>query len=216
MRKGCGRSARCETMLETVNKIELIGTLASPLEYSHSIYGEAFFKFPLCIKRLSGTEDVIPVTAGERLLGDMETECGDRFFIRGQIRSYNQRTVSGNRLIITVFAREMRPAEADEGDTNEAELSGFICKSVIYRKTPFEREIADILIAVNRRYNKSDYLPLIAWGRNARFLSGASVGTELSVIGRLQSREYKKLLEDGSEQIRTAYEVSCSAVEVLM
>ena len=200
-------------MLETTNRIELVGALASPLEYSHSVYGEAFYRFMLAVKRLSGTEDIIPVTVGERLLGDMEAESGMRFSICGQIRSYNQHTESGSRLLITVFAREIRPAAEDDNDRNEAELSGFICKPVIYRTTPFEREIADILIAVNRRCNKSDYLPLIAWGRNARFLSSAAVGTELSIIGRLQSREYKKLLEDGTEQVRTAYEVSCSAVE---
>lgn len=200
-------------MLETTNIIELVGALDSPLEYSHSVYGEAFFHFSLAVKRLSGTVDRIPVTIGERLLGDMDAECGMRFNIFGQIRSYNQHTENGNRLVITVFAREIRLADEGEADMNEAELTGFICKPVIYRKTPFEREIADILLAVNRRCNKSDYLPLIAWGRNARFLSDAPVGTELSVVGRLQSREYKKLLEDGSEQMRTAYEVSCSAVE---
>lgn len=200
-------------MLENINSIELIGTVASPVEYSHSICGEAFYNTKLAVKRLSGTEDNIPVTISERLLGSMETECGMRFYVHGQIRSYNQRSERGNRLIITVFAREIRPAYEDETDLNAARLSGYICKSVVYRTTPFEREIVDILIAVNRRYNKSDYLPLIAWGRNARFLSGAAIGTELSVIGRLQSREYKKLLEDGSEQMRTAYEVSCSAVE---
>lgn len=200
-------------MFETTNRIELVGALASPLEYSHSVYGEAFYRFMLAVRRLSGTEDVIPVTVSERLLGDMEAESGMRFNICGQIRSYNQHTESGNRLFITVFAREIHPAAEEDNDRNEAELSGFICKPVIYRTTPFEREIADILIAVNRRCNKSDYLPLIAWGRNARFLSDAPVGTELSIIGRLQSREYKKLLEDGTEQLRTAYEVSCSAVE---
>lgn len=200
-------------MFENINSIELIGTIASSPEYSHSICGEAFYRMELAVRRLSGTEDFIPITVSERLLGDMEAECGMRFFIRGQIRSYNQRSERGNRLIITVFAREIRLAFEDENDRNEAELSGYICKSVVYRTTPFEREIADILLAVNRRYSKSDYLPLIAWGRNARFLSEAAVGTALSVIGRLQSREYKKQLEDGTEQIRTAYEVSCSAVE---
>lgn len=198
-------------MLENLNSVELIGTIASPVEYSHSICGEAFYHTELAVKRLSGTVDTVPVTISERLLGSMEAECGMRFYIHGQIRSYNQRSERGNRLIITVFAREIRPS--DEDDLNDVRLSGYICKNVVYRTTPFEREIADILIAVNRRYNKSDYLPLIAWGRNARFLSDAPIGTELSVTGRLQSREYKKLLEDGSEQIRTAYEVSCSAVE---
>ena len=200
-------------MFENLNSIEITGTMASPIEYSHSICGEAFYHTRVAVKRLSGTEDIIPVTISERLLGNMEAECGMRFHIRGQIRSYNQRGERGNRLIITVFSREIRPADGIEADLNDVRLSGYICKSVVHRTTPFEREIADILIAVNRRYNKSDYLPLIAWGRNARFLSDAAIGTELSIVGRLQSREYKKLLEDGSEQVRTAYEVSCSAVE---
>ena len=203
-------------MFEAINNIVLIGTLCEPLEYDHEIYGETFYKLALGIKRLSGAEDRIPVTVSERLLGELAAEDGMRFYIRGQIRSYNQRTEHGNRLIITVFAREIRLAKPNETDRNEVELSGFICKNVVYRTTPFEREIADILLAVNRRYNKSDYLPLIAWGRNARFLSEAAIGTELSVIGRLQSREYKKLLDDGIEQIRTAYEVSCSAVETAL
>ena len=202
-------------MQEFTNTIELVGRVAGEPQYSHSVYGEAFFRFLFAVRRLSGTEDRLPVTVGERLLGDMPAEIGQRFRIAGQIRSYNQRTESGSRLIVTVFARELELlAENDEAeDRNEAELTGYICKPPVYRTTPFSREIADVLLAVNRRFGKSDYLPAIAWGRNARFLSALPVGTGLCVIGRLQSREYRKVFEDGTESIRTAYEVSCSAVE---
>ena len=166
---------------------------------------------------MSGTEDKIPVTVSERLLGGIPVEHGMYFHVHGQIRSYNQQTEKGSRLIITVFAREFIPASADETDAfaykNEVELFGYICKSVIYRTTPFLREIADVLLAVNRRYGKSDYLPCIVWGRNARYLQDMKVGIGMHVIGRLQSREYKKVFEDGTEEMRTAYEISCSAVE---
>lgn len=195
------------------NTILITGTARTSAEYSHSVYGEAFYRLTLDAKRLSGVADSIPVTVSERLLLDMPVEEDMRFFVRGQIRSYNQRTESGSRLIITVFAREFESAPDDAPDDNEAELTGSVCKRIIYRTTPFDREIADVLIAVNRRYGKSDYLPLIAWGRNARFLKDMPVGTELKVLGRLQSREYKKQTENGESVNRTAYEVSCSAVE---
>ena len=199
------------------NSISLIGSILELPEYSHSIYGEAFSRLVLSVRRLSGAEDRIPVTVSERLLDSLELGSGQRCRVAGQIRSYNRRTDGGSRLIITVFAREFSPLESADGapDCNEAELTGFVCKPIVYRTTPFEREIADMLLAVNRRYGKSDYLPAIAWGRNARFLAGIPVGTELRILGRLQSREYRKLLEDGTESVRTAYEVSCSAVEPL-
>ncbi len=204
-------------MPDTNNSISLSGRVTDGPEYSHTIYGEAFFKLVLTVQRLSGTEDKIPVTVSERLLGGIPVEHGMYFHVKGQIRSYNQQTEKGSRLIITVFAREFIPASADETDAfaykNEVELFGYICKSVIYRTTPFLREIADVLLAVNRRYGKSDYLPCIAWGRNARYLQDMKVGIGMHVIGRLQSREYKKVFEDGTEEMRTAYEISCSAVE---
>lgn len=202
-------------MAFTNNSIELIGRAVDGPIYSHSIYGEAFFRMFFAVRRLSGTEDRLPVTVSERLLGCFPPDPEPRFRISGQIRSYNQRTETGSRLIITVFAREFEPAVGDEPDMNEADVTGFICKQPIFRTTPFSREIADVLIAVNRRFGKSDYLPAIAWGRNARFLSELPVGTNLHVPGRLQSREYRKILPDGTETVRTAYELSCSAVEPL-
>ena len=159
-------------MPDTNNSISLSGRVTDGPEYSHTIYGEAFFKLVLTVQRLSGTEDKIPVTVSERLLGGIPVEHGMYFHVQGQI-----------------------------------------CKPVIYRTTPFLREIADVLLAVNRRYGKSDYLPCIAWGRNARYLQDMKVGIGMHVIGRLQSREYKKVFEDGTEEMRTAYEISCSAVE---
>ncbi len=180
-------------MPDTNNSISLSGRVTDGPEYSHTIYGEAFFKLVLTVQRLSGTEDKIPVTVSERLLGGIPVEHGMYFHVHGQIRSYNQQTEKGSRLIITVFAREFIPASADETDAL--------------------REIADVLLAVNRRYGKSDYLPCIAWGRNARYLQDMKVGIGMHVIGRLQSREYKKVFEDGTEEMRTAYEISCSAVE---
>ena len=202
-------------MTVLANNIDLIGSVSLPPEYSHPVYGEAFFRLLLSVRRLSGTEDLVPVTVSERLLGDTPADEGERLRIRGQIRSYNKHTETGSRLVITVFARELEPLDDDGGDVNEAELQGFICKPPVYRTTPFSREIADVLLAVNRRTGKSDYLPVIAWGRNARFLADVPVGTELSVLGRLQSREYKKRFEDGTELVRTAYEVSARAVEVI-
>ena len=220
-------------MPETNNSINLTGILKSSPVYDHSVYGEAFFKADMSVKRLSGTEDILPLTISERLCGIMNAQAGQKLELLGQIRSYNQRTETGSRLLITVFAREIRPVciNADDpslyrdeaaaeqlrgsADINEAELTGYVCKPIVYRTTPFSREIADMLLAVNRKYGKSDYLPCIAWGRNARFLQTVSVGERLHLLGRLQSREYKKTLENGEIQIRTAYEISCSAVEPL-
>ena len=204
-------------MPETSNSIKLTGRVCGCPEYSHCIYGEAFFKLLLSVRRLSGAEDLIPVTVSERLLGNMPVEHGMIFDIDGQIRSYNQRTDNGSRLLITVFAREFMQVseEAYVDDHNEVTLAGFVCKPVIYRTTPFSREISDMLLAVNRRYGKSDYLPCIAWGRNARFTSELSIGDNIRLLGRLQSREYKKAFPDGIVETRTAYEISCSAVELL-
>lgn len=204
-------------MPDISNEIKLIGQADCQPEYSHSIYGEAFYHISLGIKRLSGTKDVIPVTVSERLINTMPIEEGMIFRINGQIRSYNQRTDRGSRLLITVFAREFESVSEEDyfGDCNEAEISGYICKPIVYRTTPFSREIADMLLAVNRRYGKSDYLPCIAWGRNARYMQEMNVGDNIHVYGRLQSREYKKTLEDGTVETRTAYEISCSAVELI-
>ncbi|MDD5981439.1 MAG: single-stranded DNA-binding protein [Clostridium sp.] len=204
-------------MSETTNYIYVSGEAATLPEYSHSMYGENFFSFFLSVRRLSGTEDMVPVLISERIIPQSIDTPGAHFSIIGQIRSYNKKTPGGSKLVISVFAKEIiRDADSDrDADCNECELTGFVCKPVIYRTTPFSREISDVLLAVNRNYGKSDYLPCIAWGRNARYLSNVSVGDKLGVSGRLQSRDYKKTLENGVVENRTAYEVSCSSVAVL-
>lgn len=194
------------------NSAIIAGRLVQEMTYSHSIYGESFFDGLLAAPRLSGTEDVLPVTVSERLLDRIEICPGKNYSISGQLRSYNRHDMNANRLIITVFAKTFIPLSGEE-PCNDIQLTGYLCKPPVYRKTPFSREIADLLLAVNRAYGKSDYLPCIAWGRNARFASELSVGRRLRLAGRLQSRDYQKQLPDGGFESRTAYEVSISALE---
>lgn len=203
-------------MNEYFNKILLIGSVSAPPEYDHTVLGEAFYRMKVSAARLSGNTDVLPVTVSERLLDGSifeEAENGVRMEIEGQLRTYNQRTETGSHLIIQIFARDIRIADDEYEDRNEAELWGRVCKPVVYRKTPFQREISDILIAVGRRYGKSDYLPCIAWGRNARFAAELQPGDAVRIFGRMQSREYQKKDEQGITQVKTAYEISCSAIE---
>ena len=201
------------------NHLILVGKIVSEKSYSHEIYGEKFYVFNLEVVRLSSTVDIIPITISERLLTDLDIEIGKHVTIEGQFRSYNNYENERNRLVLTVFAKEIRETEnADEDKkeiTNEVVLVGYICKKPIYRQTPFGREIADILLAVNRAYNKSDYIPSIAWGRNARFCQNLEVGTEVKISGRVQSRNYEKKLADGSTETRIAYEVSIASMEVV-
>ena len=199
-------------MLDRSNGITLAGEATGSPVFDHEVFGEAFYKFAIAVRRLSGTEDLIPVTVSERLLLCGEPSEGTPIIIDGQIRSYNRRAEDGSHLMITVFAREIAFPGEEVEPRNDAELFGHICKPVIYRTTPFSREIADILVAVNRRYRKSDYLPAIAWGRNARFAKGLKLGDPVVISGRLQSREYRKTLPDGSAEQRTAYEISCSSI----
>ena len=199
--------------METNNSLRLIGRAVGEPEYDHTVYGEAFFRLTVSAVRLSGAEDVLPVTVSERLLPEIGSFDGARLGVEGQIRSYNRHGEGGSRLIITAFARELFLPEDSGTDVNEVELSGHICKPVIYRTTPFSREIADIILAVNRRYGKSDYLPAIAWGRNARFAESLMPGDTVMLRGRLQSRAYQKTLPDGIIEQRTAYEISCSSIE---
>ena len=201
--------------MERTNHIRLVGTVTEPPAYCHSIYGEEFYKLTLAAVRLSGTEDVLPVTVSSRLLGNRDISADTKLEVLGQVRSYNQRSEDASHLMITVFARELYllGERGPELDRNEVELYGHICKPVIYRTTPFSREIADVLVAVNRRYMKSDYLPAIAWGRNARFARELVCGDPVLIRGRLQSREYQKMLPDGEAEQRTAYEISCSSIE---
>ena len=201
------------------NHLVLVGKIVSEQKYSHEIYGEKFYSFNLEVIRLSNNADIIPITVSERLLTDLDLTIGKEIEVEGQFRSYNNYENEKNRLILTVFAKEINAVEHQEENdkdvvTNEVTLVGYVCKKPIYRQTPFGREIADLLLAVNRAYNKSDYIPCIAWGRNARFCQKIEVGTEVKVIGRVQSRTYEKKYEDGTVENRVAYEVSIASMEV--
>ena len=196
------------------NIITLAGTIVSEKQFSHEVYGEGFYTFDLEVPRLSENSDIIPVTVSERILGD-NFKVGQKVVIDGQFRSYNNYENEKNKLVLTVFVKDIRELEDGEElqNPNEIILDGFICKKPIYRTTPFGREIADILLAVNRAYNKSDYIPCIAWGRNARFCQNMVVGEKIKIWGRIQSRLYEKKFEDGTSETRRAYEVSVSKME---
>ncbi len=204
------------------NHLVLVGKVTSEKTYSHEIYGEKFYIFDLEVPRLSSAVDIIPITVSERLLTNLDLEIGKKLCIHGQFRSYNSYQNERNKLILTVFAKDIVEVEEQEENeekkdvvTNEVTLSGYVCKKPIYRQTPFDREISDLLLAVNRAYNKSDYIPCIAWGRNARFCQNMEVGTEVKIIGRVQSRKYEKKFEDGTSETRVAYEVSISSMEII-
>lgn len=200
------------------NVVVVVGKIFTDLEYSHELYGEEFFNFILEVPRLSETKDYLPVTISNRLFEGMNLQVGTRVKIEGQLRSYNRKSPEEgkNKLILTIFARDMMVLSEDEvvKNPNEIFLDGFICKKPVYRTTPFGREITDLLIAVNRPYNKSDYIPVIAWGRNARFSEKLEVGDRIRLWGRVQSREYQKKL--GNEVVtKVAYEVSITRMEVV-
>lgn len=205
------------------NHIILVGKVTSDKVFSHEVYGERFYIFKMEIPRLSGTSDIIPITVSERLL-TQDLNIGEKIVVKGQFRSYNTYVDNKNRLILTVFAKDIiRESDfTDEQEelekqniSNEVVLNGYICKTPIYRQTPFKREIADLLLAVNRAYNKSDYIPCIAWGRNARYCQNMEVGTCVKIVGRVQSRIYEKKHEDGSVEERVAYEVSIGSMEIV-
>lgn len=206
------------------NYLTLVGKVTGEKKFSHEIYGERFYIFTLAIPRLSGNADMIPITVSERLITDEMLKEGNKLLIKGQFRSYNSYENERNKLILTVFAKDIVELEEEEEEndfvrkdmiTNEVVLIGYICKKPIYRQTPFGREIADLLLAVNRAYNKSDYIPCIAWGRNARFSQTLEVGTKVKVVGRVQSRSYEKKYEDGTTEMKVAYEVSIGSLEVV-
>ena len=208
------------------NYLTLVGKVTGDKRFSHEIYGESFYIFNLVIPRLSGNSDIIPITISERLIKEDTLQEGKQLLIKGQFRSYNSYENEKNRLILTVFAKDIVELEEKEDQeenemvkkdtiTNEVVLVGYICKKPIYRQTPFGREISDILLAVNRAYNKSDYIPCIAWGSNARFCENMEVGTEVKIVGRVQSRTYEKKFEDGTTQTKIAYEVSVSSLEIV-
>ncbi|MDU1413140.1 MAG: single-stranded DNA-binding protein [Clostridium sp.] len=195
------------------NKIYLEGQVISELTFSHEMYGEGFYTFEFEVPRLSDTADVLVITVSERLIAGIDVSIGSELVIDGQLRSYNKFVDGANRLILTVFARDIRELKERGKNPNQIFLDGFICKAPVYRTTPFGREIADMLLAVNRLYNKSDYIPTIAWGRNSRFCKSLEVGDNIRVWGRLQSREYQKKVSDTEVIKKVAYEVSISKME---
>ena len=194
---------------EKNNKVYVMGEIVSDATFSHEIYGEGFYEFFVKINRLSGQADILPVTLSERLIQDGMLEKGKKICAVGQFRSYNKLEDGKSRLMLTVFARELL-TEIPDKNPNNILLSGYICKPPVYRTTPFNREIADVLVAVNRAYNKSDYIPCIAWGRNARFVKNLAVGDKVAISGRIQSREYQKRYSEDDIRSMTAYEVSVS------
>lgn len=194
---------------EKNNKVFLMGEIVSDATFSHEVFGEGFYEFFVRVPRLSGQEDILPVTLSERLIQGATLAKGKSICAVGQFRSYNKLENGKSRLMLTVFVRELLDAPPDKNPNNIL-LSGYICKPPIYRTTPFNREIADVLVAVNRAYNKSDYIPCIAWGRNARFVKDLAVGDHIAISGRIQSREYQKKLSETETRTMTAYEVSVS------
>jgi len=201
------------------NFIEVGGRVLSGLNFSHEIYGEGFYRFDVEVERLSGTADALPVTVSERIIDKAAMKPGQLVLIRGQIRSYNNYVEADrkNKLVLTVFARDIELLDAAmDPSPNDVFLNGYLCKPPIYRTTPFGREIADLLVAVNRSYNKSDYIPCIAWGRNARYAGRLTVGDNIRLWGRMQSRQYQKRKDDGEVLEKTAYEVSTAKIEVVL
>lgn len=198
------------------NMATISGKVVSNVEFSHEVYGEGFYYFMLDVPRLSDSSDRVPVTISERLASKDKLVIGTVIEVEGQFRSYNSYNNEGNRLLLTVFARDITFLEDEKKikNPNQIYLNGFICKRPIYRTTPFGREITDLLLAVNRPYNKSDYIPCIAWGRNARFSENLVVGDNIKVWGRIQSRTYQKKLESGEILTKVAYEVSISKMEI--
>lgn len=199
------------------NQVVIMGTIVGDFVYSHEVFGEGFYMVDVEATRLSDSTDIIPIMVSDRLVDVNQNYSGCLISVVGQFRSYNRHEGKKNRLILSVFAREVEFLDALEvsSETNQIYLEGFVCKEPIYRKTPLGREIADLLIAVNRPYGKSDYIPCICWGRNARFASSLSVGSRCAFWGRIQSREYMKKIGEEQFEKRLAYEVSVSKLEVL-
>lgn len=196
------------------NRVFLSGKVSREPQYSHELFGEGFYEFYLEVKRLSGQTDVLPVTVSERIMNGADLTEGALVALSGQFRSYNKLENEHSKLMLTVFVRDFLPYDPDEQNPNVVELNGYICKPPVYRTTPFNREICDVLLAVNRGYNKSDYIPCIAWGRNARFVRDAEVGVNVIIGGRIQSRKYNKKLPDETIEERVAYELSVSKITV--
>lgn len=199
------------------NQVTIMGEIVSPFTFSHEVFGEGFYMVDVSVRRLSNSEDKIPVMISERLIDVTQDYSGEFIMVNGQFRSYNKHDELKNRLVLSVFAREVEfiEEELDGAKTNNIMLDGYICKLPVYRKTPLGREIADLLVAVNRPYGKSDYIPCICWGRNARFASAFEVGNHVQIFGRIQSREYVKKISETATEKRIAYEVSVSKLECM-
>ena len=197
------------------NEVHLAGEVSSEPVFSHEVYGEKFLTFVIKVPRLSDISDFINVTVSERLLKNTPLKIGDYIEVDGQFRSYNNYTQTGNKLVLTVFAIDLKTDLNGEStkNPNYIFINGFVCKAPVYRITPFGREITDLLVAVNRAYNKSDYMPCIAWGRNARFSSDLEIGTNIKIWGRIQSREYQKRISETETVTKTAFEISISKLE---
>jgi single-stranded DNA-binding protein len=199
------------------NNVELVGEIVSDFRFSHEVYGERFYLVDVAVKRTSETIDYLPLLISEYLIDVNKNHIGEIIHVTGQFRSYNRHEELKNRLVLSVFVLEIEfiEEETEEMKSNQIILDGYICKDPIYRKTPLGREIADLLVAVNRSYSKSDYIPCICWSRNARHASGLPLGTHLKITGRVQSRDYIKRHSNGEEEERRAYEVSASRIEVI-
>lgn len=199
------------------NQVTMIGEIVSEFEFSHEVYGEGFYLVDISVSRLSDSVDYIPLMVSERLVDVTQSYIGETISVSGQFRSYNRHEEKKNRLILSVFVRELEFVDEIEDDikSNQIYLDGYICKEPIYRKTPLGREIADLLVAVNRSYGKSDYIPCICWGRNARYAASFEVGSHVEVYGRIQSREYIKKIGEEQTEKRVAYEVSVNKIEFL-
>ena len=197
------------------NQVSIMGKIASGFTFSHQVFGEGFYLVDILVKRLSDSEDRIPLMVSERLIDVKQDYRGKFIEASGQFRSYNRHEENHNRLVLSMFVRDIRvddePGECEK--PNHIFLDGYICKVPVYRKTPLGREIADVLLAVNRPYGKSDYIPCICWGRNARFADGFQVGDHIQLWGRIQSREYQKRIGDEEFETRIAYEISVSKLE---
>ena len=202
------------------NRVCIIGEIVSEFTFSHEVFGEGFYIANVSVNRLSDMVDVIPLMISDRLIDVTKDYRGMKIEVAGQFRSYNRHEGTKNKLVLSIFVRELRFLEEDEmpeeqSKSNQIFLDGYVCKPPIYRKTPLGREIADVLVAVNRPYGKSDYIPCIAWGRNARFAGGLEVGSHLQVSGRVQSREYTKKIGEDEVERRVAYEVSVSKIDLV-
>ena len=199
------------------NQVSIVGEIISAFQYSHEVYGEGFYMVEVAVSRLSNFSDYIPLMISERLIDTSQSYIGQKVYVTVQFRSYNRHEELKNRLVLSVFVREIEfiEEETEEMKSNQILLDGYICKDPIYRKTPLGREIADLLVAVNRSYGKSDYIPCICWGRNARFAARFEVGVHVQIWGRIQSREYVKRLNEDEVEKRTAYEVSVSKIEYM-